>query len=117
MKAALNKAELTYQLVPPHIHRENKAERAIQTLKGHLKAGLATLDPDFPIQEWDRLIDQSKLTLNLLRASKFNPKLSACLENSIIRKILLHLPEQKIEFTQKQVNGVRGHQMERKGGQ
>ena len=51
LKAALSKAELTYQLVPPQIHRENKAERTIQTLKGHLKAGLSTLDSDFPIQE------------------------------------------------------------------
>ena len=47
LKVALNKAELIYQLVPPHIHRDNKAERTIQKLKGHLKAGLATLDPNF----------------------------------------------------------------------
>ena len=77
LKMALTKADLTYQLVPPHIHRANKAERAIQTLKGHLKAGLATLDPDFPIHEWDRILDQCELTLNLLRASRLNPKLSA----------------------------------------
>ena len=32
LKAALGKAELNYQLVSPHIHRANKAERAIQTL-------------------------------------------------------------------------------------
>ena len=77
LKTVLNKAELTYQLVPPHIHRANKAERAIHILKGHLKAGLATLDPDFLIQERDRLFDQCELILNLLRASKLNPKLSA----------------------------------------
>ena len=77
LKTALSKAGLTYQLVPPHIHRANKAERAIQTFKCHLKAGLATLDPNFPIHEWDRLIDQCELTLNLLRASRLNPKLSA----------------------------------------
>ena len=40
LKKALAKAEVQYQLVPPHIHRTNKAERAIQTFKGHLKAGL-----------------------------------------------------------------------------
>ena len=78
LKAVLNKAELTYQLVPPpHSHRVNKAERAIQTLKGHLKARLATLDPNFPIQEWDRLLDQCELTLNILRVSRLNPKLLA----------------------------------------
>ena len=57
LKVALNKAELTYQIVPPHIHRADKAERAIKTLNGYLKVGLATIDHDFPIQEWDRLID------------------------------------------------------------
>ena len=64
LKAALSKAELTYQLVPPHIHRTNKAERTIQALKGHLKVRLVTLDPGFTTQEWNRLIDQCELTLN-----------------------------------------------------
>ena len=77
LKTALAKADVKYQLVPPHIHRANKAERAIQTFKSHLKAGLASLDPDFPIHEWDRLLPQCELTLNLLRASRINPKLSA----------------------------------------
>ena len=77
LKTALAKADVKYQLVPPHIHRANKAERAIQTFKNHLKAGLASLDPDFPIHEWDRLLPQCELTLNLLRASRINPKLSA----------------------------------------
>ena len=35
-------------------------------------------DPDFPAQEWDRLLTQCELTLNLLCASRANPKLSAC---------------------------------------
>ena len=73
LKTALSKVELNDQLVPPHIHRANKAERDIKTLKGHLKSGLATLYPDFTIQEWDRIIDQCELTLNLLRASRLNP--------------------------------------------
>ena len=69
--------DTTYQLVPPHIHRANLAERAIQTFKDHLKAGLASLDPDFPLYEWDRILDQCILTLNLLRSARLNPKLSA----------------------------------------
>ena len=72
-----NSNNVTYQLSPPHNHRSNMAERAIQTYKHHLKAGLATCDPTFPLSEWDRLIEQSVLTLNLLRASRTNPKLSA----------------------------------------
>ena len=35
------------------------------------------LDPAFLLQLWDRLIDQTNLTLNLLRASRINPKMAA----------------------------------------
>ena len=34
--AALTKNNTSYQLVPPHIHRRNLAERAIQTYENHL---------------------------------------------------------------------------------
>ena len=74
---AFNKNGVTYQLVPPNNHRSNMAERAIQTFKHHFKSGLATCDPDFPLAEWDRLIQQAIITLNLLRASRTNPKISA----------------------------------------
>jgi hypothetical protein len=37
------------QLVPPDTHRQNFAERAIQTFKSHFIAILAGLDPSFPI--------------------------------------------------------------------
>ena len=77
LKNALTKEEVTWQFVPPHQHRANLAERAIQTFKHHFKACLASLDPDFPAREWDRLLVQSELTLNLLRAARANPKLSA----------------------------------------
>ena len=77
LKKALEDAELKWQLVPPHQHRANKAERAIQTFKAHFKSILATTDPDFPLQEWDRLLPHAELTLNLLRTSRSNPKLSA----------------------------------------
>jgi hypothetical protein len=77
LKKGLKKYGLEYQLVPPHVHRRNAAERAIQTFKNHLLAFLATCDPEFPISEWDRLLFQAELTLNLLRSSRVNPKLSA----------------------------------------
>ena len=75
--SALTKHNVTYQLVPPHTHRRNLAERAIQTYKNHFKAGLASVDPNFPLSEWDRLINQANITLNMLRASRSNPKVSA----------------------------------------
>ncbi len=77
LKKGLNKHGIAYQLVPPHVHRRNAAERAIQTFKNHLLAFLATCDPDFPVSEWDRLLFQAELTLNLLRNSRVNPRLSA----------------------------------------
>ena len=77
LRQAMMKEDIDFQLVPPHSHRNNQAERAIQTFKAHFKAGLATCDPNFPISEWDRLLDQCNITLNLLRSSRANPKLSA----------------------------------------
>ena len=77
LKNAFIKEEIVWQLVPPHQHQANAAERAIQTFKHHMKACLATIDPQYPLREWDRLLPQCELTLNLLRASKVNPKLSA----------------------------------------
>ena len=73
---ALKDNNTTYQLVPPYTHRRNLAERAIQTYKNHFKAGLASVDPNFPLSEWDRLLEQANITLNLLRAARTNPKLS-----------------------------------------
>ena len=77
LKQAMTKKDTKFQLVPPYTHRANAAERAIQTFKNHFKAGLASLDPDFPITEWDRLLDHCFLTLNMLRGARTNPKLSA----------------------------------------
>ena len=71
------KYQVTFQLVPPHVHLRNAAERAIQTWKIHFLAGIATLDPNFPIQELDILLPQCDITLNLLRYLRRQPNLSA----------------------------------------
>ena len=62
-----------FQLVPPHNHIANLAERAIQTFKNHFKAGLSSLHPDFPITEWDRLLPEVFFTINLIRQTTANP--------------------------------------------
>ena len=77
LKGAFKKYEVTFQLVAPHTHRANKAERAIQTFKNHFKAGLASVDPKFPVSAWDKLIPQAIMTLNMLRTSRVNKKISA----------------------------------------
>jgi hypothetical protein len=69
--------DVTYQLAPPHDHRSNAAERAIRTAKNHLAAGWASTDDSFPMYLWDKTLLQAELTLNLLRGSRINPKLSA----------------------------------------
>jgi hypothetical protein len=40
-------------------------------------AGLSSVDPDFPLHLWDRLLPQAEITLNLLGTSRLHPQLSA----------------------------------------
>jgi hypothetical protein len=77
LKQFMRTANVDFQLVPPYDHRQNAAERAIGIWKDHFVAGLASLDPHFPIHLWCRLIDQCTQTLNLMRSSRINPRLSA----------------------------------------
>ncbi|KAG7350061.1 reverse transcriptase RNA-dependent DNA polymerase [Nitzschia inconspicua] len=77
LKDFMHDQNLDFQLVPPYLHRRNAAERAIRTFKNHFIAGLCSTDPAFPIHLWDRLLPHAELTLNLLRGSRLNPKLSA----------------------------------------
>ena len=53
MKDAFTEEQVAFQLVPPGNHRANAAERAIQTFKSHFIAGLAGVDPKFPLGQWD----------------------------------------------------------------
>jgi hypothetical protein len=69
--------DVDFQLVPPGIHKRNAAERAIRMFKNHFIAGLCSADKTFPIHLWDQLLPQAKITLNLLRGSRINPKSSA----------------------------------------
>ena len=70
---------LDIQLVSPHLHRRNSAERAIQTFKSHFISILCCTDPGFPINLWDIFFPRAMMTLNLLLTSRLNPKLSAYL--------------------------------------
>ena len=67
----------TVELCPPGNHRTNSSERAGRTWKNHFIATLATCDPTFPLQQFDRLVPQAELTLNLLRRSPVSPTISA----------------------------------------
>jgi hypothetical protein len=74
---AITTKGLQYQLASPHDHRLNPAERAIQTFKNHFIAYLNGTDSQFSPHLWCRLIPQAVMTLNMLRTSRINPKLSA----------------------------------------
>ena len=69
----LRAQQLELDLVPPHSHRRNTAERCIRTAKNHLIAIMATAHPDFPLDGIKRLAEQAEITLNLLRASPTAP--------------------------------------------
>ena len=55
----------------------NRAEKAIRTFKDHFLAILAGVDRTFLAYLWDLLLPQAELTLNLLRKSYINLRISA----------------------------------------
>jgi hypothetical protein len=77
IKQFLTKKDCNLQVVKPYNHRVNAAECAIQTFQDAFIATLAITDWEFPLKLWDKLAPQVQNTLNLLRASRINPKNSA----------------------------------------
>ena len=55
------------------MHRRNIAKRMIHTFKTHLLSMLAGVDPRFPVTRWDLLLNQAKITINLLCTSRIDP--------------------------------------------
>ena len=76
-KQAIRENNCRVELTPADMHRRNVAEKAMQTFKGHFKSVLAGVSDDFPMREWDELLPQTVLTLNLLRQSHVAPNISA----------------------------------------
>jgi hypothetical protein len=79
-KAYLNAIEshnIDWELVPPHNHRRNVAEKGTQTIKGHIIANFMGVDDAFPMKEWHRLLPQIEMTANMLRPSNIRPTISA----------------------------------------
>ncbi len=68
---------MIYQLVPPHDHRRNITEKAIQVFKAHFISILCGAEKTFPLHLWDRLFGQAKYMFNMLRISKMTPMVSA----------------------------------------
>ena len=74
---AITARGLRYEVMPPANHRQNPAERAIDTFKSHFISIINGLDNTFPRNAWDLLIPQTNMTLNLLRACGVNAAHSA----------------------------------------
>jgi hypothetical protein len=77
LKDYLHDQDINFQLLPLYFHQRNAAERAIHSFKYHLIAILCSTHKAFPMHLWDRLLPQDILTLNMLRTSRINPKITA----------------------------------------
>ena len=73
IKQFLTKNECRLQLVEPHNHHVNAAERVIQTFKDAFIAALAMTDSNFPLQLWDKITPQVQDMLNMMRPSRVDP--------------------------------------------
>jgi hypothetical protein len=74
---AIKDKGIDFQLASPNDHWLNPAKRAIQTFKNRLIAILQGCDRKFPAWLWCQIIPQVVMTLNMLRLSRINPRLSA----------------------------------------
>ena len=76
----IERLNMDYEIAAPGDHRLLWAERSIQTVKNHIISILHGADPNFPADQWDRLLQQAIMTLNMARRSRINPKLSAYMQ-------------------------------------
>eukprot|EP00804_Cyclotella_cryptica_P006014 CCRYP_000255-RA/>CCRYP_000255-RA protein AED:0.25 eAED:0.25 QI:0/0/0/1/1/1/2/0/796 len=67
----------TFQYTPPDMHRTNIAERAIRTWKNHLVAIRTGTPRTYRLSNWCKDLEQTDITLNMLRPCTTNPLLSA----------------------------------------
>lgn len=105
---------MNIKLSPPHVHRSNKAEHAIQTFKAHFIAGLSSCHPQFPMSLWPHFLPQAQLTINLLRPSVRHPHLTSPHTNtSSVPSISTTLPflllVSKSSFATKNLPALHGH--------
>jgi hypothetical protein len=77
LKQAIRENKYRVELTPVDQHQQNSAKRAIEMFNGHFISVLAGVAEGFPINQWDELLPQTILTLNLLRQSNVAPNISA----------------------------------------
>ncbi|KAL7476445.1 hypothetical protein ACHAW6_006626 [Cyclotella cf. meneghiniana] len=77
VEAFITENNASFQYTPPKIHRTNIAERAIQAWKHHfvaIQSGVAKL---YCISNWCKDLEQTDITLNMMRPCTQNPNLLA----------------------------------------
>jgi hypothetical protein len=77
LKHSIKGRYIDLQLVPPHTHRRNAAEHAIQTFKTYFTAGLCSTDKSFPMHLWYIILGKAILTLNMMRVLWVKPNILA----------------------------------------
>ena len=77
IKAFILKKKFKIHLVEPHNHRVNATKAAVKAAKCHVVSGLATVNILFPLRLWCKFIPQMEMTMNMLRTSRPDSKISA----------------------------------------
>ena len=77
LKEYIEEENENFQLMSPHLHWQNAAERAIQSFKNHFIAGIVSTHKYSPFHLWCHILPQYIFTLNLLFPSRIKPTLSA----------------------------------------
>ena len=65
------------ELVPPHDHHTNPAEKCIDTFKCHFISGLSNMNLNLPLHLWYHILPQCQDTLNMMRTSRLHPHMSS----------------------------------------
>ena len=68
---------MDYQISAPGDHRLKFLEGSLQFFKNHFVSIIHGCDPEYPSNQWDILIKQSVITLNMVQPSRINPEISA----------------------------------------
>ena len=72
----MTKVDKKFHFLPPSLHWQNAAERAIQNYNNHFISGISRANKYFTMNFLCSLITQSWITFNMLQKSIINTKLS-----------------------------------------
>ena len=77
LKHKMTTMEIKYKLASPGNHISENAERSIQTFNNQFIAGIFSVNEEFHLKIWDRMLQQATMSLKFLQQSRLHPQLSA----------------------------------------